>query len=162
MIFSLEKVYWSLTSSLGKMQESYVSPVYQYKCRFLKSEKSAIIPTKNEISNRIQFSVKQNLRTYRMRVKLCYGFNVKDLRDRNYFFGFFHFSAIYLFGKFSSLLTIKIWKFSSPFCSIYGRRNLKKCLYMEIGLYSDMSRSEKNAFIPTKIEPQNSIQYAYI
>ena len=100
MIFSLEKVYWSLTSSLGKMQESYVSPVYQYKCRFLKSEKSAIIPTKNEVSNRIQFSVKQNLRTYRMRVKLCYGFNVKDLRDRNYFFGFFHFSAIYLFGKF--------------------------------------------------------------
>lgn len=33
---------------------------------------------------------------------------------------------------------------------------------MEIGLYSDMSRSGKNSFIPTKIEPQNSIQYAYI
>ncbi len=30
---------------------------------------------------------------------------------------------------------------------------------MEIGLYSDMSRSEKNAFIPTKIEPLNGIQY---
>ena len=133
------------------MQESYVSPVYQYKCRFLKSEKSAIIPTKNEVSNRIQFSVKQNLRTYRMRVKLCYGFNVKDLRDRNYFFGFFSFFGNLFIWKisFSSLLTFKIWKFSSPFCSIYGSRNLKKSLYMEIGLYSDMSRSEKNAFIPT-------------
>lgn len=30
---------------------------------------------------------------------------------------------------------------------------------MEIGLYSDMSRSEKNAFIPTKIESLNCIQY---
>ena len=30
---------------------------------------------------------------------------------------------------------------------------------MEIELYSNMLRSEKNAFIPTKIESQNSIQY---
>lgn len=30
---------------------------------------------------------------------------------------------------------------------------------MEVGLYSDMSRSEKNAFIPTKIESLNGIQY---
>ena len=33
--------------------------------------------------------------------KLCYGFSVNGLiGERNYFFGFFHFSAIYLFGKF--------------------------------------------------------------
>ena len=30
---------------------------------------------------------------------------------------------------------------------------------MEIKLYSNMLRSEKSAFIPTKIEPHNSIQY---
>lgn len=152
MIFSLEKVYWSLTPSLGKMQESYVSPVYQYKCRFLKSEKSAIIPTKNEASNSIEFPAKQNLSTHQMCGKLCYGFSVNGLREgKELFLWIFSFFGNLFVWKisFSSLLTSKIWKFSSPFCSIYGSRNRKKCLYMEIGLYSDMSRSEKNAFIPT-------------
>lgn len=117
-----------------------------------RSEKSAIIPTKNEASNSIEFPAKQNLSTHQMCGKLCYGFSVNGLREgKELFLWIFSFFGNLFVWKisFSSLLTSKIWKFSSPFCSIYGSRNRKKCLYMEIGLYSDMSRSEKNAFIPT-------------
>ena len=48
----------------------------------MKSEKSAIIPTENEASKRILFSVKQNLRIYRMCGKLCHGFSVNGLRGK--------------------------------------------------------------------------------
>ena len=73
MIFSLEKSVlkanlfaWknvaTLNYSLEKMglyakkcKTHKFLPVYQYKCKYMKSEKSAIIPTKNEASNSIYF-----------------------------------------------------------------------------------------------------------
>ena len=94
--------------------------------------------------------------------KPCSGFSVNGLGGgKELFLCIFSFFGNLFVWKisFSSLLTFKIWKLSSPFCLIYGSRNLKKCLYMEVGLYSDMSRSKKNAFIPTKIESLNGIQY---
>ena len=87
-------------------------PVYQYKYKYMKSEKSAIIPTKNEASNRIQFSVKQNLRIYRMCVKLCYGFSVNGLRGKGIIsLDFFIFRQFICLENFVFIpLAYKIWK----------------------------------------------------
>lgn len=94
--------------------------------RFVWSEKSAIIPTKNNYSNIIQIANKQNLKTYWICGKLNDGLNVPAAS-----LGKVYDVLIYSLGKVLQNQIIR-WKK----CEAY---------------YSTLCfRSEKNAFIPTK------------